>query len=166
MPVTRKDLLQSRADDASQSDKLVLALLSERPSRSTAVQKIGLLLETVRSGKVPAGFSPYFFGGFDEDIDDSLGQLKTEGYVCENDGVYTLTSTGKELLETYLKDEVTAQIKSLTAKIVPRLARLTDQEILAVMYELFPELTTNSLIKDRVPKVRRIKNVEIATIPP
>ena len=166
MPATRVELLKGKATEATEYDKLVLALLRRRPSRTTAVQKVGLLVHAVYTGEVPKGFNPHFFGGFNDDIDQSLEELQEGGFVYAGpDDALALTPSGEELVSDYLTDPDSTKVKDVADRIVPRMARLTDSEILAVMYELFPELTTNSLIKNRVQRVHRVRNIEIATIP-
>jgi hypothetical protein len=166
MPPTEAELLSGRAEDATESDKVVLALLSRRHSKITSVQKIGLLLHAVFVGKVPKEFSPHFFGGFSDELDHSLEDLQECGYVFSDEsGAYSLTPAGRKLLADYLTDPDSVRMKTIAEKIVSRFATLSDQEILQIMYEMFPELTGNSLIKGRVAKPQRIRNIQIATIP-
>lgn len=160
------EILKGRAADASDSDRLVLSILHRRPSRATAIQKLGLLVDSVVRGKVPEGFAAHHFGGFNDDIDTSLTDLQEEGYVYEkDDGNFALTPAGETLLGKYLTDQKAGDVKKVADMIVPRMAHLSDREILAIAYEAFPALTEKSLIKASIEKVRRVKNVEIATIP-
>jgi hypothetical protein len=158
--------LTDKASESTETDKLVLALLRRRPSKTTSVQKLGLIVHSVFTGKVPPGFAPHFFGGFNDDIDNSLDELLEEGYIWENDaGEYALTPAGKSLIDEYLVDPVSTKMKDISERIVGRMTHLSDRDILAVAYEMFPELTQNSLIKDKVAKTRRVKNVEMTTLP-
>ncbi len=166
MPLTRKGALEHKARDASVSDKIVLAVLRRRPSRATSVQKLGLLVRAAVEGKVPAGFNPHFFGGFDDDIDNSLEELGEEGFVFESpDGAFTLSPAGQELISKYLTDPVSEKAKEASEKIVGRMIHLTDREILSIAYEMFPELTGSSLIREQVKQVKRVKNAEVVTVP-
>jgi hypothetical protein len=162
----RESVLADKATDSSETDKLVLALLRRRPSRTTAVQKLGLIVHTMFTGKVPPGFEPHFFGGFNDDIDNSLDELLEEGYIWENDdGEFALTPAGKSLIEGYLNDPASTKLKEVSDQIVGRMAHLSDRDILSVAYEMFPELTRNSLIKDKVVRTKRVKDVEITVVP-
>jgi uncharacterized protein YwgA len=166
MPLTSNEVLEDKASNASESDKLVLYLLHKRPSRTTSVQKLGLLVHSALSGSVPAGFAPHFFGGFNEQIDTSLADLLDEGFVWANDSdEYALTPAGEKLVSDYLRDATSKKVKEITDKIVGRMTGLTDRDILSIAYELFPELTGKSLIKEKVARIRRVKNVELESHP-
>jgi len=166
MTSTNREILEDKAQNAALSDKLVLALVSRRPSRATAIQKIGLLVNSVLSGTVPAGFEPHFFGGFNETIDASVEELQEEGFLWQDDaGAYSLTPSGKSLLEDYLTDRESTKVKELTEQIAGRMANLSDREIIAIAYEMFPELTGKSLIKEKVAQTRRFKNAQLTTLP-
>lgn len=166
MSLTKKESLEDKARDASVSDRIVLVVLRRRPSRSTSVQKLGLLVHAAVEGKVPAGFNPHFFGGFDDDIGNSLEELCEEGFVFENpDGAFALTPAGEDLITKYLTDPASEKVKEVGDKIVGRMVHLSDRNILAIAYEMFPELTGNSLIKNQVERVKRVKNAEVVTVP-
>lgn len=159
-------VLADKASETSETDKLVLALIRQRPSRTTTVQKLGLIVHSVFKGAVPPGFEAHFFGGFNDDIDNSLDELLEEGYLWENDnGEYALTPAGKTLVDRFLTDPTATKLKDVSDRIVRRMARLSDREILAVAYEMFPDLTKNSLIRDRVARTKRVKNIEMTTVP-
>lgn len=158
-------ICDGRAEYTSIAEKAILSILSFKSCTATAVQKLGLLVESIFHGKVPEGFSPLFFGGFDDDLQEGLETLQEEGYIRHtNEGNYQLTSSGEKLLNEFLTDEPSSRIRSISSTIVGGLKKLTDDEIIAVVYQLFPELTNNSLIKNRLKKSSRIKNVEIVEV--
>lgn len=158
-------ICDGRAEYTSIAEKVVLSILDLKPSTATAVQKLGLLIESVFHGRVPEEFSPMFFGGFDDDLQESLETLQEESYVRYTDnGNYQLTSSGEKFLDESLIDDQSSRIRSISSTIVGGLRKLTDDEIIAIVYQLFPELTNNSLIKDRVKRNSRIKNVEIVEV--
>ena len=166
MALSKEQTLEERARDASSSDKIVLAVLHQRPSRTTSIQKLGLLVRAAVEGRVPPGYNPHFFGGFDDDIDSSLEELREEGYIFEGaDGTFALSPSGVELTSRYLSDATSQKIKETSEKIVGRMVHLSDRDILAIAYEMFPELTDRSLIRDRVHPIRRVKNAQVITIP-
>ncbi|HEV2428842.1 MAG TPA: hypothetical protein VGV64_03220 [Thermoplasmata archaeon] len=166
MVLTKKAALEDKAVDASEADKVVLAVLRRRPSRTTSIQKLGLLVHAAVAGKVPAGFAPHFFGGFSDSLDNSLNELCEEGYVFEGpSGEYALTPAGASLIDNFLSDPLSVKTKDASEKIVGRMVHLSDRDILAIAYETFPELTGNSIIKDRVHRSKKVKNVEVLTVP-
>ena len=116
--LTMKRLLEDKVQDASVSDRIVLAILSWRPSRATSVQKLGLLVRAAVEGRAPEGIGPHFSGGFDDDIAESLEGLNEEGYVFSNpDGTFALSMSGRELISNYLTDPVSERAKEATRKI-------------------------------------------------
>ena len=154
-----------RAEYTSVAEKVILSVLSLKSCTATAVQKLGLLVESIFHGKVPEGFSPLFYGGFDDDLQEGLETLQEEGYIRHTSkGNYQLTSSGEKLLNESLTDEQSSRIRSISSTIVGGLRKLTDDEIIAVVYQLFPELTSKSLIRNRVKKGSRFKNVEIVEV--
>lgn len=160
------DLLRDRAASSSEYDKLVLSILKERPTGATGLQKLGLTVLAVLEGRRPASFHAHHFGGFDDDLAESLEGLRSEGYVQLVDGrTYQLTPSGSRLVTQYLSDEESRRLRTIAGDLVPRMRHLSDEEVVSVVYSLFPELAENSLIRHRIDtKPKRIKNVEVLEV--
>jgi uncharacterized protein YwgA len=160
------DVLRDRASSSSRWDKLVLAILDLRPTGATSLQKLGLTVLSVMEGKTPGSYHPHHFGGFDDDVSESVDSLRSEGYVELVGGkTYRLTPAGQQLVENYLSDEESSRLKTISSSVIPLMRRLSDDEVVSVVYSLFPELAERSLIKHRVDTgPKRVKNVEVLEV--
>jgi hypothetical protein len=161
------DVVRERAQNSSSVDKLVLTVLENRPVRATGLQKLGLTVLAVLEGRTPKAFVAHHFGGFDDDVTESVDALRSEGFVeLVGGAVFRLTPAGRELVESHLKDEESNRLKEIAANLIPRMRQLTDDEVVSVVYSLFPELAENSLIRHRIDTgPKRIKNVEVLQVP-
>jgi hypothetical protein len=161
------DILRDRASGSSEYDKLVLSILEERPTGATSLQKIGLTVLSVLEGRVPTSFHAHHFGGFDDDLAESVDALRSEGYVeLVNGKTYRLTPAGRRLVEEYLTDDESTRLKHISGDLLPRMRHLSDDEIVSVVYSLFPELAERSLIRNRIDTgPKRVKNVEVLEVP-
>ena len=157
-----KAALKDRARDLSRYEKIVLSILRYRDSKVTSLQKLGLLIAAIFRGNVPEGFSAYYFGGFSDDIADSIEILEDEGYLkTAPDKHLKLTEDGVALVNDFMNDAESKRIIDISAHIAGGMQRLSENEILAIIYLMFPELTSKSLIKNRIGKIRHAKNVEV-----
>jgi hypothetical protein len=161
------DLLRDRAANSSEYDKLVLSILDKRPSGATSLQKLGLTVLSVLEGRTPVSFHAHHFGGFDDDLAESVDALRSEGYVeLVNGKTFRLTPAGRRLTEEYLSDDESTRLRTIAGDLVPRMRHLSDEEIVSVVYSLFPELAENSLIRHRIDtKPKRVKNIEVFEVP-
>lgn len=161
------DLLKERAENSSSTDKLVLAILDNRPTGPTGMQKLGLTVKSIFESQAPSSYAAYHYGGFDDEVAESLTALRDEGFVeFVNGKVYRLTDSGRTLVEKYLVDPESQRFRTVAGDIIPKLRRLSDDEIVSVVYSLFPELADESMIKDRKDtNPKRIKGVEVLAFP-
>ena len=153
-------------NDLSATDKLVLLLTKyHRYIKPTRLQKIALIVYSILEKKVPKDkYGAYFFGGFSDEIEESADALKEEGLIeyIPKKG-FILTSEGKELSELIEKTSKNKENIEIVRKIVESLKDLSDGEIVALTYTLFPELTTKSVIKD-TPEIKKMKNMYLVKI--
>ena len=161
------DVLKARAENSSSTDKLVLAILDNRPTGATGMQKIGLTVKSILEGSAPSSYAAYHYGGFDDDVAESLDALRDEGFVeLVNGKVYRLTPSGRELVEKYLGDGESQRLRAIAGDVVPKLRHLSDDEVVSVVYSLFPELAEVSVIKHRKDtSPKRIRTVEVMAFP-
>lgn len=161
------DIMKERAADSSSMDKLVLNVLALRPAGATGLQKLALTVLSVVEGKLPSGFAAYHFGAFDDEITETLDDLRAEGFVeLVNGRTYRLTPSGRVLVEQKLNDPEARRVQHVSQEVVPALRHLSDEEVVSVVYSLFPELARNSQIRHRVDtQPKKIKNVEVLEIP-
>jgi uncharacterized protein YwgA len=144
------------AEDLTIYDKLVLWLLDEaHESRTTRIQKLGLIVNSLREGRAPSSHGPHFYGGFSDEIDESLIHLRENGLVKESGAeTYSLSTYGKEVVACLAKsmDPESKKIHEASGVITPALRGMSDRDVTALTYALFPELTTESVIKAQIQK--------------
>lgn len=155
------EFIEEDAEEASFFDKLVLLVLKHEDgkSRATRIQKFGLIVNSVYEGKTPSSHGAFYFGGFSDNIEESINQLIENGIIKYEHNQYILTDYGKEVLK-YLerKGEPDFQkLKRIADTILPALKNLSDRDLIKLTYLLFPELTSKSLIKKEVLEVTEKK---------
>ena len=149
-------------DDYGDIEKLVLLIAKHHKKglKPTRLQKLTLVITAVLTGntkKLQDTYGAYFFGGFSDDVEESANVLSEEGYLeYVKDKGYRITKEGYELAEKITKKYPDKD--KIIGEITTNLEDLSDKEMLALTYSLFPELTKNSVIKD-TPYVKKTKNV-------
>ena len=153
---------EDEIEDYGDVEKLILLIAKHHKKglKPTRLQKLTLVITAVLTGstkKLQDAYGAYFFGGFSDDVEESANVLSEEGYLeyIKDEG-YVITQEGKELTEKIAKKYPDKD--KIIRKITTNLEDLSDKEILALTYSLFPQLTKNSVIKD-MPYVRKTKNV-------
>ena len=159
------ELVRSKASASSALDAIVVSLLRRRPSPRTSVQKLGLLVKAIIDRQLPEEFVSYYYGGFSEEVTESLSGLVDEGFARRSSGgSYELTSAGGALARTLDGDQKLGHIASTSAELLEFVAGLDDGEVVSLLYGLFPELTTASRIRDDVearPLPTRVKITKV-----
>jgi len=154
---TYQDYIEDDVEYMNKSDWLTLLILKYRKSRATRLHKVALILNSVLEGKTPSSHGPHFFGGFSDDLESSLSRLAESGIIKKVGSEYMLTKYGEKVLgylERNPPDEF-EKLKIIASKLLPSLNELSDEDIVDLTYLLFPELTTNSVIREKV--ARRLK---------
>jgi len=151
-----EEYIKEDAEELSYHDKLTLVTIagSGGKSKATRIQKLGLIINAIKEGKTPSSHEPYFYGGFSDNIEESLSYLLDSGLIKKIGTEYTITEYGKKVLK-FLEtnnDEVYHTLKDIVDKIMPSFRRLKDDELVLLTYILFPELTEKSLIKEDMEK--------------
>lgn len=153
---------EDEIEDYGDIEKLILLIAKNHKKglKPTRLQKLTLIITSVLTGstkKLQEAYGAYFFGGFSDDVEESANVLSEEGYLeYVKDEGYIITEEGKELAEKIAKKYPDKD--KIIKEIATNLEDLSDKEILALTYSLFPELTKNSVIKD-TPYVKKTKNV-------
>ena len=74
-------------EEMSESDKIVLSIIANSPYiKSTRLQKIALITKAALDGKVELTHGAYLFGGFSDDVDESVNSLRSEGFLVYQNG--------------------------------------------------------------------------------
>ena len=155
-----RDYIEDDVEFMNKYDWLTLLILKYGKSKVTRLQKLALILNSILEGRTPSSHGPYFFGGFSDDIESSLSRLSESGIIKKVGSEYAITEYGKIVLK-YLEENPPNEfkkMKNIADVVLPMLSTLSDQEVVDLTYLLFPELTTQSVIKEKVEnRLKRLK---------
>ena len=85
-------------------------------------------------------------------MDEGIESMRSEGYLSYESGKgYSLTEDGKDLFVILSINE--SRLDDSVKKVTSMFGNLTDKQVTALTYKLFPELTTNSVIKEEMKRV-------------
>jgi hypothetical protein len=158
--------MEDKARSATLPERLVLSILRRRPTTATGLQKLGIAVGAVFEGRVPESFKAFHYGGFDDDVSEALESLHEEGYVQIAGGsTFTLSREGQELVDRHLTDGDATRLKGIAETIAEAFEGSSDDQVIAVVYDMFPELTAESRIKERVARTPRPKNIRVLALP-
>ncbi|MEA4977769.1 MAG: hypothetical protein VB016_04380 [Methanomassiliicoccaceae archaeon] len=107
-------------------------------------------------------FDANHFGPFSENLDDSLTELRNWGLikpVSSSSKGSKLTLEGEKILEAASKKY--KGIFSICSELNSNLRNLSTDEIIKLVYRLYPSLTSKSLIKDKLVKTERVDSFSI-----
>ena len=140
-------------EEMSESDKIVLSIVANSPYiKSTRLQKIALITKAALDGKVELTHGAYLFGGFSDDIDESVNSLRSEGFlVYQNGNGFSVNEDGKKLF--HLLSEEEKRLESKVKEVIELVENLSDKQVTALTYKLFPQLTGNSIIKEEMNRI-------------
>jgi len=150
-----KELIKDEMENLSDADKLVLSVLfASNKVKATRLQKVGLLVNAIVEGKVPSSHDAYFYGGFSEEIEDSVTKLSDNRLLNPTSEGFVLTQYGKLIFNRMkaAKDKTGYERIEIAEAVIAALSRLKDSDVLDLTYYLFPELAANSLIRKEVEK--------------
>jgi hypothetical protein len=140
-------------EEMSESDKIVLSIVANSPYiKSTRLQKIALITKAALDGKVELTHGAYLFGGFSDDIDESVNSLRSEGFlVYQNGNGFSVNEDGKKLFQLLSAGE--GRLESKVKEVIELVENLSDKQVTALTYKLFPQLTGNSIIKEEMNRI-------------
>ncbi|GAF73935.1 unnamed protein product [marine sediment metagenome] len=145
----RDDLLKADLEDLSLGTKIALYCIKKRRGiKKTRLHKVAFLIDRIfLCGKTELGedAEPYQFGMFMEDLAEELREMSEEGILYEKNRGYDLTDYGDELVNLFSNEF------SGMSKLIDALQNIPDMEVVKMAYELFPEYTKKSKIKDKFP---------------
>ncbi|MHB1708758.1 MAG: hypothetical protein ACYCT2_04700 [Thermoplasmataceae archaeon] len=147
-------------ETASEAEKLVLSIVRHSGAiKATRLQKISLIAKALIDGKVTDSHGAYFFGGYSDDIDEETENMRVEGYIGYVPGKgFVLTEDGKvAFLAISNRDR---KIDEVVKTVTSALRNLSDKEVTAVTYGMFPQLTGKSLIKEEITTISSRINLE------
>lgn len=151
--MTGADDFQGLVDDLSQTEKMVILIVANSNKiRNTRLQKLSLIVKATLEGKTPASHGAYLFGGFSDEVEEGASALRDEGVLLHDSGEgFSLTKDGFKVAE--LVSESNRRESDLVKSIVHKFASFNDSKLTAFTYVLFPELTTESVIKEKMEEL-------------
>ena len=151
---------QEFIEDMSDSDKIVLLTIANSPNiKSTRLQKLALIIKAALDGKVESSHGAYLFGGFSDDIDESVNSLRSEGFLTyQNGNGFSVNEDGKKLFQ--LLSVEYNKLESKVREVVEMVENLSDKQVTALTYKLFPQLTGNSIIKEEMNRIGKDVTVQ------
>ena len=123
----------------------LIALYNANSMTRTRLQKIGFLLGKVLCLDSEFGSESHHYGPFSQDVLDSLDMMAEKAIVKSD--FNELTEYGKEIVEYMIRVE--PHIWSKASQLAETFKDIRGDQILNIVYDLYPEYTDQSKIKDR-----------------
>ena len=144
-------------NDLSDDELLIISLIGlSGKIKSTRLQKLSLLSKAIMEGKAPSTHNAYYFGAFSDEIEEDAGQLREEGFLKFDEvNGFTLSDDGKKAMEEFERSN--PKLVEKMDKLIKAVSELNDKKLIALTYALFPQLTKNSLIKEKISKIPVVK---------
>jgi uncharacterized protein YwgA len=144
------DNIKDFITEMSEVDKIVLITIANSGKiKSTRLQKLTLIIKAVYDGKIDL-HKPYLFGGFSDEVDESVNSLRSEGFLIYENG-FRINEDGEKLYKALLSEE--HELDQIAKYVIKMMEGLSDKQVTAITYKLFPALTKNSIIKDEMEMV-------------
>ena len=144
-------------NDLSDDELLIISLIGlSGKIKSTRLQKLSLLSKAIMEGKAPSTHNAYYFGAFSDEIEEDADQLREEGFLkYDEENGFTLSDDGKKTMEEFKRSN--PRLVEKLDKVVKAVSELNDKKLIALTYALFPQLTKNSLIKEKISKIPEVE---------
>ena len=139
----------------SKEDLLLLLSIGKKPSSKTRIEKTALLLSNILG--IELDIVPYKYGMFSETILETLNDERLMKFIKRKNNKTELTKEGQQAYD-YLLEKLKAKNREDAIKLLEALHKLSDEDLLAITYHLFPESKLESEIKERVQ--RRIEELK------
>ena len=156
-------------EDYSDIAKLAITLIGTTPNQKIdhklRIQKLAFLVDKViRNSDLDdeLDFVPLHMGPYSENLESSIHLLKDEGLITLGTGdslKSELTDKGR-LVSNKIKEEL-PEMYNASLKINEDMKDLTSKELTGLVYELYPSMTENSMIKDNIPATDKFDSFHI-----
>jgi DNA-binding transcriptional ArsR family regulator len=145
MTISEEDV-EKELELHDQLDLVLVLAIGPSPAPHLVVQKRAILLSKLLG--VDSEAEPYHYGLYSETITEKLQSAKNATLFRKRDGKYELTPMGMRAYEI-LKRLVVKKGEDIL-HFIEILHRISDDELLALTYHLFPESFEESKIKEKV----------------
>lgn len=156
-------------EDYSSVAKLAIALISTTPNQKIdhklRIQKLAFLADKMIHDSDlddDLDFVPLHMGTYSENLESSIHKLADEGIITIGDEKSLkseLTEKGKQISRKI--EEELPELYATSALINDSTKDLSSNEITALVYELYPSGTENSLIKNKLPKTDKFDSFRL-----
>jgi len=117
--------------------------------RTRFMKELFLISKSIPKLEEESDFEAYNYGPSSDTVLNALEDLEVAGVVNEMDERYILTESGKEITEIVKRDVKKDEIELIED--IKRLCNdLSTDELLAIVYYSFPEMTIESIVKERI----------------
>jgi len=161
--------LPESTPDFTPAEEAVIALLSEGPIQEirngTRLQKLAFLLAKSlpdRAVDEELAFIPWSFGPYSENLNDLVELLGKEGYIDVGERptrYYSLTAKGRDAAEAIRKHS--PAVFALSKEIIDTAGELSQRNLIALVYELYPDFSKESTIQEAVARNRDVDSIDI-----
>jgi len=155
-------------EDITDIEKAIISLIAYsrngRLDGDTRIQKLGFMFsKTSGDSNLDDEFSymPHNFGPYSEEVEYGLKQLKQYGLIniTGKPVKYSLTIEGNKLFKPMEKNK---DVIVLHAKeILSQIDHLDTNELISVIYELYPTFTKNSIIVNKIKNCNASDSIHI-----
>ena len=128
-------------------DYLIILAIGDKVNKSTKIHKIVLVLSTLLN--IQMDTEAYQFGGYSETVAERLNSRSKTQFFVKIDNKYKLTEQGKELYYKLL-EQLRAKNREDVVKVLDTLHKMSNENLIALAYFLYPETTEKSTVKDKV----------------
>ncbi|MBR7152275.1 MAG: hypothetical protein IKD00_00830 [Candidatus Methanomethylophilaceae archaeon] len=143
-----EDLIEDILYDIEEQecDKLVLILVGSRqqPMMKTRIQKMSLIYNQAYTTN--REHEAYYFGGYSDDIDESYTSLLETGVLMSKSSGYVLSEFGENLISVLKNKGNDKELVDRIGRMEQSLGSIEDKSLVAITYELFPDLAEKSTI--------------------
>jgi DNA-binding PadR family transcriptional regulator len=131
-------------------DYLIILAIGNKGNKSTKIHKIVLILSKLLNIQMDA--EAYYFDGYSETVAERLNSRSELPFFVKVNKTYKLTEQGKELYYKLL-EQLRAKNREDVIHILNALHKMSNKNLLALMYFLYPETTEKSVIKEDINKI-------------
>ena len=131
-------------------DYLIILAIGDKGNKSTKIQKTVLVLSNLLN--IQTDTEAHNFGGYSETVAERLKSRSRIHFFVKNGNEYKLTEQGKELYYKLL-EQLKAKNMEDVVKVLDTLHKMSNENLIALTYFLYPETTEKSTIKGDVNKV-------------
>lgn len=138
--------------DEKQKDSILLVFnCMEEIHGKTFIQKLFYIFYRQVEGLALFEYTPYNFGPFSKELNQSINQLISEGYLQERKirdyFLYQITPKGKQNANT--QKSIGEREQKAILQLCDHVRNYTPKQILEYVYSKYPETTINSLLKKK-----------------